>query len=602
MYERGMCRLIASLLAAVMMLAMGGSATAALAEAPAAVEAFDVPALSDRMTATQRNSINMLNHLVVLTQEINSSHNSRLYLEEAYASLVNNTYPNAVDERAQEQIEFLLDQLEGCRMLSVKRERLQHIYEENYANALRAALPAELAIIGLIPLDVWKPIAEVIVRMEEDSYESYQSEAAAAELAYLQDGWALDDEEQQVIHSLRRNTFSYIVETVREYDLPGEYALTEQAVADYVRWAGNDNLLQRIQYFEANRATYQAYGPYWLMMAESYYSSGDYLSCLRAIETYRALDIRIFRRDYELARVLALGVVAARAALSEAQYADVAARYAGAILENTDNASWALRYFAAQVFSDLYGITGDRACLQKTYDTALNNVNYLLEDQRALNAAYIADVKTVDTALAEDSSQKKEIKSYNKMLKELRSSELPPILEPLRLNCDLLYSAAKALGVSEAEQARIDGMLHPNGEQLFFCTAIDDQYWFESSGHQAREDVDVEFAPGFIMVDVRDVPPGMTIRVTAIDGGVTCVFDDWTLWNVARPTKGDISTFYATYYTYYATSSHFDPDSIVHVELIPQEGMGLEKVVAEFRVDYTYRRFLLDIWEYVRIR
>ena len=31
-----------------------------------------------------------------------------------------------------------------------------------------------------------------------------------------------------------QGTFNYMVETVRDYDRPGELALTEQAVADYV--------------------------------------------------------------------------------------------------------------------------------------------------------------------------------------------------------------------------------------------------------------------------------------------------------------------------------------------------------------------------------
>ena len=51
------------------------------------------------LTDTQYNSMNMLNHLTVLTQEINSSKNSRLYLEQAYSSIVNNYNPNAIDDR-----------------------------------------------------------------------------------------------------------------------------------------------------------------------------------------------------------------------------------------------------------------------------------------------------------------------------------------------------------------------------------------------------------------------------------------------------------------------------------------------------------------------
>lgn len=50
------------------------------------IETVDSETLND----TQLNSINMLNYLVMLTQEINAATNSRLYLEEAYSSLINN--------------------------------------------------------------------------------------------------------------------------------------------------------------------------------------------------------------------------------------------------------------------------------------------------------------------------------------------------------------------------------------------------------------------------------------------------------------------------------------------------------------------------------
>ncbi len=73
------------------------------------------------------NSIRMLNYLTVLSQEINSSNNSRIFLESAYSSLINNTYPNAVDVRTEAHMEDLLDTLESFRMLTVKRERISYL-------------------------------------------------------------------------------------------------------------------------------------------------------------------------------------------------------------------------------------------------------------------------------------------------------------------------------------------------------------------------------------------------------------------------------------------------------------------------------------------
>lgn len=88
------------------------------------------------LTTEQRNAIAMLNYMTVLTQETNAAKNSRLFMEQAYTSLVNNTYPNAVDSRTLSQMTGLLDTMEKYRMVNVKRDRLQYIYEQNQAQAI----------------------------------------------------------------------------------------------------------------------------------------------------------------------------------------------------------------------------------------------------------------------------------------------------------------------------------------------------------------------------------------------------------------------------------------------------------------------------------
>ena len=66
----------------------------------------------DDLDSSQKNAIAMLNYIAVLTQEINSSRNSRLHMEDAYSGLVNNMNPNAVDNRTLEKVNSLLDLME----------------------------------------------------------------------------------------------------------------------------------------------------------------------------------------------------------------------------------------------------------------------------------------------------------------------------------------------------------------------------------------------------------------------------------------------------------------------------------------------------------
>ena len=125
------------------------------------------------LTERQRNAIAMVNYITVLTQEINASKNSRLYMEEAYSSLINNTYPNAVDSRTQSQLTALLDIMESYRMIDVKRDRLQFVYEQNRAQAIRAAVPNPLALLSGAQSYRPSKIAASLLYMAVDSTTSY---------------------------------------------------------------------------------------------------------------------------------------------------------------------------------------------------------------------------------------------------------------------------------------------------------------------------------------------------------------------------------------------------------------------------------------------
>ena len=104
------------------------------------------------LTNEQKNAIAMLNYITVLTREINASQHSRVYMEDAYSSLINNTAPDCVDERTLAQLNGLLDTMEAFRMSSVKRDRIQYIYEQNKAQAVKSAIPTRTIPVYLIML------------------------------------------------------------------------------------------------------------------------------------------------------------------------------------------------------------------------------------------------------------------------------------------------------------------------------------------------------------------------------------------------------------------------------------------------------------------
>ena len=188
------------------------------------------PETEGDLTSKQKNAVNMLNYIMTITQEINNSKESRLYLESAYSSLINNSDPGLIDTRTQERITNILDTLEQYRMIAEKRERLRYIYEQNRAQALRQAIPDPVGLLSAVSSGNILKSAASVIYMPVDAASSYQNAVTQTDLQYLQDGWQLEDEEAQELHNSRKSTFEYMVDMVRENSLPGEYALNQMRV------------------------------------------------------------------------------------------------------------------------------------------------------------------------------------------------------------------------------------------------------------------------------------------------------------------------------------------------------------------------------------
>ena len=560
-----------------------------------------VYAEASELSDEQKNAIAMLNHLTVLTQETNASKNSRMFMEQAYASLINNTYPNAVDSRTLSQMTGLLDTMEKYRMVNVKRDRLQFIYEQNQAKAIRAAVPNPLGLLSSVHSLTPARLIASVVYMAVDSYTSYTAYTAENDLQFLKDGWALDDEEAAALHESRKGAFSYMIKMVNDYGLPGELSLTEGTVADLVEWKNNDNVVARIQFLESNQKIYQSYGGYWLILADAYYNNGEFKNCLDAVATYEAMGTRLFRWDYEYAKVLPLAIASAEQVYSGDEYVEYAAKHADAIYENTQNKDWALRYFAAQTYVDLFAKASDKQYLEKAYSIALDNVNYLVKEQQTMNETYLAAVK--ETAAPKDAtnSQKDQINNYNKMLKENRKVEFAPVSEALKLNCELLFGLAGELQLSDADKTKVDTILHPNAKRLFLNEALDDQFWFNASRKAATEPADIEFGGTAMVLPVRVLSANATITVTVKekDAEETVTITDWKLDKIERGTEGDISTFAAVFTSEEGKNHTWGTESAITIDVVPNPDFSEDALHFEYTTEGTKKEWYdyLKVWE-----
>ena len=218
------------------------------------------------------------------------------------------------------------------------------------------------------------------------------------------------------------------------------------------------------------------FGDYWLVLADCYYNIAEYEKCLEAIDQYESLNIDIFRKDYSFAKLLPEAIIAASEVYGDEQYVLTAERYLELLVDNTENSDWSSRYFASEVYLDLYARTQNTAYLQNAYELTLNNVNNLVAKQLSLNSAYLSEVEEI--AVPEDATkdEKRQIKEYNKSLHNDRKTELPPVYEPLLLNCDLLFALADTLETDKNEQEIIDEILHGNQVGLFLSETLENRY------------------------------------------------------------------------------------------------------------------------------
>ena len=544
------------------------------------------PAPTPGLTSTQRNSINMLNYMSALTQQINEERKNQLFLESAYDSF-DNLFPNAVDTKTQAQITNLMDTIQEYRMLGLKRERLEFIYEQNRAQALRQAIPNPVGLLSVVQSGSLLKAAASVLYMAVDSVTSYNAATSQADLQYIKDGWELDDAESAALHASTKDRLTYLLEMVRTYDLPGDYALSREAIEDFVTWSGKpDSQLEgKISWFESHRRVYKEFGPYWLEMVKDYYNAGEYEKCLKAIGQYESVTTRIFRLDIDYATALPMAIVSAKETLSSKEYVETAERYCEAIFNNTKDSNWSLRYFAAQTYLDLYAITNESKYLDEAYAIARENIVNLVDSQKALNAAYLAEIQKQTAPKGAMKRTKDEIKAYNELIEEERKTALPPVNEALYLNCELLFALAEEKGISTAEKKKIDAILHENGANLFLTEALDARFWFTKEADQIdAADFEVTFDGEKLTIPAVCISDRSTITVTITGPNGTTVLDDWTVKEVKRPKNAGCDEFVVTLVSKLGKEYKYQDGGTITIKVVPVAEAPDEFIEFTFKV------------------
>lgn len=534
----------------------------------------------------QRKAVNMLNYITVLTQEINASKGSRVYLDSVKSSLQNNLALSAIDRETQKQITNLWKTIDGYIMAAVKRERLEYIYEQSKAQSIREAIPNPLGLLSAVQSgNALKTMASVLY-MAIDTEASYKRAATKAELEYIKEGWELSDAEAKELSDSQLNLLQYMINMSRNNGFPDEWALKPDDVEAFVEWTSKDSpsdLISKIKWLEKNEKVYREFRTYWLELAQNYYEAEDYQKCLSAIERYEEVAMHIFDKDFDYARILSLAIVSAKKELPKDEYVAYAAKYVKVITDNCDDKDWALLYFAAQVYVDLYSCTEEKSYLEEAYKLAFNSANELAYEQADLNTVYLNPIQKQDAEKGASARQKKEVKEYNNLIAQIRKTELPPVNEFFYLNCELLFALADQLDKSSVARQEIDGIIHKEDGKLIFLTEVlDNRFW--ANKHVAEinsNDIDIEFNGEKIVIPASCLTDRSVVTVS-VSGGT--VLDDWEVKEVKRPKNStNCSEFMVTMTSKEGGKYKFTAGETITITIVPVSD------APDYEIEFQYK-------------
>ena len=525
----------------------------------------------------QMNSFSMMYYLAITAEEIRTSKNNRLILDEIYTSLLNDINPGSVDEITQDHLQNLRDIIKSYLNISVKRERLQYIYNQNKAAAMRSAVPNPIAILSMANSLDWKRLAVATVYAVVDSYTSYKNASESADQEFIMSGWELDDEEVATVQKNRDRAFDYMVDMVQAYGLDGMMTLNEKSIEKFSKICAIESIPEKKSRLESEEETYRLLGNYWLELADCYFEQNQYEKCLDCVEKYNEVSTGIYRKDFNYVQILPKAIVAAQNVYSGEEYVTKISEFAAAIIRNTSTEDWSTRYFVAQVYLDLYSKTNNEEYLNSAYKIARSNVTVLLGGQRTLNNTYLNDVVEVKAeapdyrymtdnekkeAKKEYKEEKKRAKKYNEALKKTRKTELPTLYEPLVLNCELLFALADKLQISDSEKSEIEAILETESNGVFISKPVNDKYSFSNKGKKYS----ITMAKEEIAIPVDLLSNEATVTVTVKDDGQTKSFDDCKVKRVDRKGK-EFDSFVAYYSSNQMSKYKWTADSEVTVEI-----------------------------------
>lgn len=431
------------------------------------------------------SGMELLNELTYYTSIVVDTKN-RLYLDDIYNNLLNQYEPNVIDEDIRNRITGILTDITDLKVIDLKRERLEIVYDLKKASAISAAIPNPISMLGTIYFagasfankDVVKGIQAIASGLNTvvSSVAMYNTASKDLLIETAEKYWNLEYDEMRIVNDLNLQSFSEQTKYGNAKNISGEFILNQKLSSQFISYIMDDNKARALETLVSNEKYYRHFPLYWLERADLCYKNQKYQECLNVINYYdEHFDYKqIYRCNVRYGQILIDGI----ASIFELYYEEdidkckeLALPLIDKAVECTSLEDWFQKYYLALCY---FTLSDDNSSsdFKKAYELIVSNCNQLSKSQDLLLKQYRNDlVKKTDSEMKlMQKTAKEEYEKTFKNMKDARKTELPVLNAGLMENVRLLYCLSK-LGIgdiSELKNSLTSSIIVPQLNEFLF--------------------------------------------------------------------------------------------------------------------------------------
>ncbi len=395
----------------------------------------------------QEKDIQMLNYVGSLSERIKDSRKNPYELHLLRDEIMNDVDVLGIKPITKHLLEKYQKNIVEFTLLSRQEERMQFIIDNKKAEAINQSIPDPQALIGLAlsnpnPYLLVANVGTMIAR----SISSYKSAMASAEMEELKMKWELEDKRYKVFEKQSLEAWAYRVDVTNESDI--SKSLNEKVIQNFFKITKDDKkgrLLEELENSEtAALYTGAHYQPYYLALAEAYYSNGNWEKCVQAYKEYEKNPVRLFTIDHSAAKVLLKVIDAGTKYLPDEEKIAFIKDYNNKLIKESSKDEWELRYFAGLNYMNLVSldVTNRKIHLKEAFKIFRSNIAELSSRQDSLLAKFILPIdKNIPNDLSDE--KKKIQKKLFKIEEKERKYKTLPLDKALLTNMEMAFAIAK---------------------------------------------------------------------------------------------------------------------------------------------------------------